>query len=203
MNAYNGNVPMNSPSTTCSSDYSTTTHDFIGLPQDLGQKPQQQKLLRSGLDAERERAAQVKAQELLQQACGVGPTPSEPVSEDNGLAARVVAVQTYKEKKRLSQIQQLEQIENDKDGVAARKAAILRYKLKKTQEMRGVKPNEEVRVLKFNPRKEVLATTTRKKKAVNAEEDCDNINDYKCKYDLEREQEAKYKALDLLKEFGF
>ena len=49
--------------------------------------------------------------------------------------------------------------------------------------------------------RERLATSTRKKKTVTPEEDFESITDYKCQLDIDRQKEAKSKALKLLSYF--
>lgn len=231
--------PMHTPSTVCSADYShstatpvasppssytysrnsypssasttiTTTHDFIGLPQNLGRPVEPQpELEKTRFYVEREQAALKQAQRLMEETYDMISrnvdlkTPKTnhgqfPEMDDNGFAKRQEKILAYKEKKRVEQIRQLEEEQKkcgDDNGDAARKAALLRYKLKKSQEARGIKPNAEYSPLRFEPPKERLATSTRKKKAVTAEEDYESINDFKCQFDIDREKDTDRKSV--------
>ena len=171
-------------SSSVSSSGSTTTHDFIGLPLNLG-KPNA--IPKTKHDVKRQRRSELKAQDLLRDNWGNQSTGSErtpaPTTvshsdpEDGGYALRMQAIREYKEKKRLAKIEAF----------------------KKGETPKSVGPP---RVLRQTP-KERLATTTRKKKVASPEEDYETINDYKSTLDIEREREAKQTALDLLKKFGY
>ena len=89
-------------------------------------------------------------------------------------------MRAYKEKKRLAKLQAY-----GNSGVSTAKPA--------------TPPIEVI----TQPRKERLATTTRKMKKPSAEDDYEKINDYKTVFDIEREKEAQRQALYLLKKYGF
>eukprot|EP00934_Nitzschia_sp_Nitz4_P000950 Nitzschia sp. Nitz4//scaffold122_size67431//24937//25602//NITZ4_006083-RA/size67431-processed-gene-0.39-mRNA-1//-1//CDS//3329534397//950//frame0 len=162
----------------------TNTHDFLGLPED---SEKHAKLEKDDLDIRREKIAHARAQKLMARHVGVEQVPTSPMSpasstsselDDNGYAIRQAKIREYKEKKRQAKV----------EGSAATSP----------RPMTLSPPGCVVK-----PRKECLATTTRKKKAVTAEEEVETINDYKCPYDLDREKEAKKRALKLLEELGY
>ena len=186
-----GNAPPNTPSTVSSG--STTTHDFIGLPANLG-KPSTAVVPKKAIDIRRQKVAEVKAHKLLNQrvwdpsSSGSERTPaspscSHPAMDDNGYAIRMEAKRRYKEKKQQEKI-----------------AAFVNGGVVSTSV--PISSSPPTRVI-TRPRLEVLATTTRKKKVVAPEEDVENINDYKSIMDIEREKEAERHALYLLKKFGY
>lgn len=185
--SYSRSVQPNSPSSSASSSVrSTTTHDFIGLPKQLGM--QTESLKRDPLEIRRQKIAEAKARKLLQQSWAKEPgcdrTPASPPRscpdiDDEGYALRQEAIRRYKEKKRLQKLSVDVNGERSSSALAMIPPAIV------------------------NASKEKMATTTRKKKVtVTPEEDFETIEDFKSVYDIERAQDAQKMALRLLSQFG-
>lgn len=168
---------------------STTTHDFIGLPVKLG-KEESTKFEADSEYIRRKMVAEAKAQKRLNAILGVsvgaadpGRTPASPTRvhpqiDDEGYALRQQAILEYKQRKREAKLESLS------GG---------KYK---------ATPRTLPKVL-AEAGKERLATSTRKKKTKKTpEEDMESIQDYKTGLDIDREKEAKSRALSLMKELG-
>jgi hypothetical protein len=205
---WNVTSPQSASNTASSpSSGSTTTHHFIGLPKDLGKSSD--RIAKNELDIRRQKIAEAKAQKLLQRSIwagdpsspGSGRTPASPLGsscsdmDDNGLAIRKEAKRVYKEKKRITKIAAY-----TNGGVVPVSPSSSASSSDYTT--RSVSSSHPTTRIITRPKKECLATSTRKKKVVPPGEDVESINDYKSILDIEREKEAERHALYLLKKFG-
>lgn len=183
--SYTHSLQPHSPSSSASSVRSTTTHDFIGLPKQLGMQTEIVK--RDAQEIRRQKIAEAKARKLLQQSWAQEPgcarTPASPPRscpeiDDEGYALRQEAIRRYKEKKRLEKL----------GGANGESSSVLAM----------IPP-----AIAMNASKEKLATSTRKKKVeVTPEEDFETIDDFKSVYEIERAQDAQKMALRLLSKYG-
>ncbi len=203
-------APPNTPSSRSSQGSTTRTQDFIGLPTHLG-KPEA--VEKNDLDIRRQKIAEVKARKLLQESwakeAGPGRTPASPPRscpdfDDNGYALRQEAVRRYKEKKRSAKIGTT--VNGAKIGTTVNGAKIGTTvngaKIGITVNGADSSALSNLPKLITPPRKERLATSTRKKKIASPEEDFETIADFKSVVDLEREKEAQSTALRLLLHSG-
>jgi hypothetical protein len=166
---------------TLSSVSSSTNHNELELPSELGKEHIEESELDQGReiakakDLRREKVANAKAKMLMQDSFG-GYTKKveEPRTQvRGGMTARQAAAKRYEEQNKLKEVSKA------------------RYK----EEKQILKP---AATLVAPTTKEKLASSTRKKKKATAEEDFETISDFKCQLDFDRERSAKKKALVLL-----
>lgn len=200
-----GRAPPNTPSSVSTSG-STTTHDFIGLPQDLGKENPIEK---DDLDIRREKIANARAHKLMARhiaadKTGVTTTPVSPSACSYYSSTSTASSSSYS-----SYASPSTNSGNDDNGYAVRQARIREHKERKLQSKLAAASGHSSSWqspsprLITKPRKECLATSTRKKKIVSAEEEYETIDDYKCQLHFDQEKEARQRALQLLEELGY
>lgn len=123
---------------------------------------------KNDVDIRREKIAHARAQALFEEAVGVTTSKSP---------------QPFQPEQR---------VRND-SGSAVQEAASRRYEERKRVAKAGLAPPSL-----FQPNKEGLASSTRKKTSPTEEEDFETIEDFKCQFDIDREKSAGKKALALL-----